>query len=386
MEVLPMLRPRLFLSSMCSLALLGLALGLAPQAAIAKEESKIQILLLPPGPGNGNGNGLAKGNGPIGDVRSFLQGDSAILQLHVRGLEPGVEHTLLALLDETDPDPLVLAHFTTDPNGQFNDTFDLTKGDAIEAPVDPRGKYLVVSDGAEDVLAGWLYGAPEDDGPMTKVKELTELAPDETADPSGTASAGYDMRPNGKGSLDVMMRGVPAGDYDIYVDGVMVETLTPTPGGTGRASFLTHPSKGKGSGKAVGHNKRGPLDFDPRRKLIELKQGAQVYFSGPMIAQIEGLNACSPSETSLALTLPAGSGTAVLEIEADCETALALDASGLAAGTYDLLVDGVDVGDVVVADDGIAAARFDPTPDEAGELLLDFALSGASTVELVAQP
>jgi len=379
-----MIRHFLALPSACLLVLLGLA----PSAASAKEESKIQILLLSPAPGNGNGHGLAKGAGPIGDVRSFLQGSSAILQLHVRGLAPGVEHTLLALLDENDPDPLELARFTTDPNGQFNDTFDLSKGDAIAAPVDPRGKYLVVNDGSDDVLAGWLYGAPQDDGPMTKVKELTSLAPDPGVDPSGSASARYDMRPNGNGSLDVQMRGAPAGDYDIYVDGIFVETLTPTPGGTARATFLTNPPNGQGQGlaKVKPHAKRGKLDFDPRRKWIELKQGTQVFFSGPMIAQIEGLNSCSPDATPLALVLPAGSGTAQLEVEANCDTALALEASGLAADTYDVFVDGVDVADVVVAVDGLASARFDPTPDEAGELLLDFAVSASSTVELVAQP
>ena len=184
------------------------------------------------------------------------------------------------------------------------------------------------------------------------------------------------------------MRGVPPGDYDIHVEGAAtnpVETLTPNPGGSARASFRTKPSNGNGQGGSKGHNKRGFLGFDPRRKLIEIKQGDQVYFSGPMLAQIEGLNVCSESITPLPLLLPAGSGTATLELASDCETALVLDASGLAAGTYDLLVDGVDVADVVVAGDGIAAARFDPTP-EAGEVPLDFTVSGASSLELVLQP
>jgi len=379
------LQPTPFLAAIVAAVL---TLAFMPGTASAKEESKIQILLLPAGPGNGNGNGngLAKGQGPIGDVRSFLQGSSAQLQLHVRGLAPGAPHTLFAAESESDPDPLVLASFDTDPNGQFIDTFDLSKGEELEAPVDPRGKYLIVHDGTGDVLAGWLYGAPADDGPMTKVKELTELTPDTDVDPSGSVSAGYAMRPNGRGSLVVMLRGVPEGDYDVFVDGGLVATLTPTPGGTARATFLTHPSNGQGSGKAVGHKKNGTLDFDPRRKQIELKQDAQVYFSGPMLAQIEGLNVCAPSATPLALTLPAGTGSATLVLESNCETAFALAASGLAAGTYDLRVDGLDVADVVVAGDGIAATRFDPTPDEAGELPLDFAVTSASTVELVLQP
>jgi len=367
------------------------ALTLAPAGAFAKEESKIQVLLLAPGVVcDGNGGGLAKGQGPIGEVRSFLQepGGKAELQLRVRGLAPSTDHELLALASESDLEPQLLASFTTAANGQFVGSFDLHKADAADAPVDPRGKYLVVEEAGSDtdLLAGWLYGAAEDDCPMTKVKELTSLAPDADADPTGSADARYDMRPNGHGSLVVTLRGVPPGDYDIYVEdaGVEpVETLTPNPGGSARASFTTKPSNGNGNGQ--GHNKRGALGFDPRRKSIELRQGDQVYFAGPMLAQVEGLNVCSASTTSLTLALPAGSGTAALEVESDCETALVVDASGLAAGTYDLLVDGVDVADVVVAGDGIAAARFDPTPDAVGELPLDFAISSASSIELVLQ-
>ncbi len=368
-----------------ALACLAAALLVAPApAAHAKEESKIQVLLLAPGPGNGNGNG--RGNGPSAAVKSFLQDPGSLrkLQLQVRGLAPDLEHVLLAALadDGSDPSPRELCRFTTASNGTWTGTCNIGKGDFAEAPVDPRGKYLSVNDGSEDVLAGWLYGAAADDGPGTKVKELTRLAPDETVAPSGSVDARYDMRPNGKGSFGVSMRGVPAGDYDVCVDGVVVETLTPNPGGSAKASFRTKPSKNPGKG----HSKKGTLDFDPRRAWVELKQGVDVYFAGPMLAQIEGLNVCTPSATPLVLTLPAGSGTADLEVEDDCESALAIDVAGMTPGVYDVLVDGNDVADLTVAGDGTGAARFDPTPDELGEVVLDFPVTSASTVELVAQP
>jgi hypothetical protein len=354
---------------------------------LAKEESKLQILLLPPGTGGGNGNGIAQGQGPIGALRSFLQDPGALrqLQLRMRGLAPSLEHTLLALLDASDPAPVELCRFTTDANGGFTGDCEIGKGDDVAAPVDPRGRLLVVNDGTDDVLAGWLYGAPADDGPMTKVKELTRLAPDETTAPSGSVDARYDMRPNGHGSFGIQMRGVPAGDYDLWVDGVLVETVTPNPGGSAKATFRTKPSQGKGKA----HNKRGPLNFDPRRKQIELKQEDVLYFSGPMLAQIEGLNVCSATPTPLVNVSPAGV-TAALEVESDCETALQVNATGLAAGTYDVLVDGTDRGDLAVADDGMGgtagALRFDPTPDDVDEQPLAFPVSEASSVELVAQP
>jgi hypothetical protein len=382
-----------------ALACLAAALLVAPAlTAHAKEESKIQVLLLPDAPGNGNGNGNGRGSGPYAAVKSFLQDPGSLrkLQLQVKGLAPGVEHVLLAYVtdDGSDMDPGELCRFTTEANGGWTGSCNIGKGDDAEAPVDPRGKYLAVNDGGGDVLVGWLYGAAMDDGPGTKVKELTRLAPDETTAPSGSVDARYDMRPNGKGSFGVSMRGVPPGDYDVCVlpmgefvcdvDDV-VETLTPNPGGNAKATFRTQPSKGKGN-NGKGHNKKGMLDFDPRRAWVVLKQGDQVYFEGEMLAQIDGLNVCTESTTPLALTLPDGAGNATLEVESDCESALFVDVTGMTEATYDVLVDGLDAGDLVVAPDGSGSARFDPTPDEAGELPLTVPVTSASSVELVAQP
>jgi hypothetical protein len=163
---------------------------LAPLGATAKEESKISIVLQA-APGNGNLRG---------DVRTKLQGDVTRLQLRVRGAEPETEHVLLAKDDEAAVEGVELARFTTGSNGQFTGSFDVGKGDGAEAPVDPRGHYLVVSDGDDEILVGWLYGDAEDDGPKTKVKELTALQPDDTTNPTGSAAARYDMRPNAAAS------------------------------------------------------------------------------------------------------------------------------------------------------------------------------------------
>lgn len=370
---------------------LGLLLALAPGAQ-AKEESKLQILLLPPGMGGGNGNGLAKGQGPIGDLHFFLQdpGDLRKLQLRVRGLEPGHEHVLRAFLadDGSDTDPAELCRFTTGANGSWNGSCNIGKNGSVEEAIDPRGKYLTVSDvtgATDDVLAGWLYGVPDDDGPKTKVKELTRLAPQ--GDVLGSVDARYDMRPNRKGTFRVTMRGVAAGEYEVCVAGIPVGTLTPNAGGSAKATFRTHAKDDLEHGQP--HNKSGKLDFDPRRKLVEIKLGAggPVHFSGPMLAQIQGVNLCT--EVIELSATPAGV-TARLEDEPDCETALVIEATGLLADTYDVLVDGVDRGNLVVADDGMGgttgALRFDPMPDELDELLLDFPVSDASTVELVDQP
>jgi len=388
----------------CRVEILVLAFALMalPFAASAKEESKIQIRLTSAN-GNGNGNGNGNSNGLGGDavradVQTHLQGSRVILKLRTRGLEPDTEYVLLCR-DTKDPgDSAELTRFTSGSNGSANVTQDLSKTDDAEAPADPRGKYLVIAASADpetDVVGGWLYGKDEDDGPKTKIKEVTDLAPDEEASPSGSVAARYDMRPNGRGKLSISMRGVPAGEYEILIDGAPAVTLTPNPAGNAKADFRTRPNRGNGSGKVKPHHKKKPLTIDPRRKeiLVQLVSDQTRMFVGPMLAQIEGLNACSPTATDSPLTGDTGSGVAALELEENCETAFDVEIAGVPEGMYDLYVNG-DYADGPVAtidavDDGLGAGtgtgfvRFDPTPDPGeDELPLDFEVGSGSLVEV----
>jgi hypothetical protein len=249
----------------------------------------------------------------------------------------------------------------------------------------------VIANGANpamEIVGGWLYGQPKDDGPKTKIKEVTDLAPDETASPSGNVAARYDMRPNGHGKLSISMRRVPAGDYEVLVDGAPAATLTPNSGGNAKATFQTRPIRGNGSGKIRPHSKKQQLGFDPRRKeiIVQLSDGTPM-FSGPMLAQIEGLNTCTTSATETPLTGAIGSGVAVLELESGCETAFDVEVVDVAAGTYDLYVDGALVASFDAANNGSGTvtgfARFDPTPDAGeNELPLDFAVGSGSQIEV----
>jgi len=221
---------------------------------------------------------------------------------------------------------------------------------------------------------------------MTKIKEVTDLAPDGAASPSGSVAARYDMRPNGHGKLSISMRRVPVEDYEVLVDGALATTLTPNPAGNAKADFQTKPIRGNGSGKVKPHRKKQQLNFDPRRKeiLIQLTDGTPM-FSGPMIAQIEGLNACSSSATDSPLTGDTGSGVAALEIEANCETAFDVEIVDVPVGSYDLYVADLHVASFDAADDGFGSVtgfvRFDPTPDAGeDELVLDFPVGSGSLV------
>jgi hypothetical protein len=299
---------------------------------------------------------------------------------------------LLCKETEETAESAELVRFTTASNGSANITQNLAKTADVDAPADPRGKFLAIADGADttlEIVGGWLYGEPQNDGPMAKIKELTDLEPD-PASPSGGVSARYDRRPNGNGTLSIAMRGVPAGDYEIFVDGFLVAALTPNPAGNAKADFQTKPIRGQGVGNAKPHGKKQQLNFDPRRKQIavELTDGTPM-FSGPMLAQIEGLNVCSPTATDSPLAGGTGSGVAALEVEEDCETAFDVEISGVPAGDYDLYVDSALVATFAAADGGSGTVegfvRFDPTPDAGeDELVLDFPVGSGSLVEVFA--
>lgn len=371
-----------------SLVLAALLLAPVP-AALAKEESKIQIRLeTPTGSGPGNGNGVGKG-AVRGDVRTHLQGSKVILQLRVRGLEPDAGYALLCLDGEADPEPALLFSFETGGSGSANLTHDLSKGDDPEAPRDPRGKLLQVVDADDDeILSGWLYGDPADDGPHTKVKERTRLAPDPDADPAGQVEASYRTLPNGRSSLSVATRHIPQGDYELFVDGALVAEFSPNPAGNAKLDFRTRPGKGKGPKKVKPHRKKQQLSFDPRRKLIEVRlDDGTLLFSGPMIAQVQGLNVCAESSAQSPLSGASGSGELSRELESDCETALDVFVMDVAAGPYDVYVDGALVGGFEAVDDAgsvTGGVRFDPTPDDPDEELLDFAIDSGLPVEIFA--
>ena len=220
-------------------AALLLALGL-PLASGAKEESKIQVPLVDDSnPGNGNGKGRNDGK-----LHSTFTEKQATWRVHVKGLVPGGSYELRARdLEATDPlEGELIEAFMAGSNGQVNLKIDLLQtGDAMSPPSDPRGKLISIYDVdlEADVMSGWFYGEVANDTPHTKVKELTELDP-AAATTEGSVSARYDLRPNGKGVLNLQLQKVAPGSYEIHVDGALIETVTPTFSPANKPAFLPH--------------------------------------------------------------------------------------------------------------------------------------------------
>jgi len=363
------------------LALFALAAAvlLAPSPASAKEESKIQINLDPVSGGVAGGRSGAK-------VKTQFMPGVAGLQLQAKGLAPSTEHALLS-------DGVEIVRFMAGSNGQANvkvDLLQLVAGDFAAAPVDPRGTLLTINDGTADVYAGWLYGPVANDPSRVLINESTFLAPDALAAPSGSAIASYMMTPNRKGKLRISLIGAPPGDYEIWIDGVLAGSMTTNPAGNASADFRSDAVPGAGSGNGNGNGKpkkagkaKLPLNFDPRFAWIELRMAGLPVFAGEMAAQIGGLNVCLPVEAPLPLIAapaqPGATGTVTLGIEDDCSREFAVTVAGMVPGPYDLVLGGLPVATLVVAPDGTGAFAFDTSPDQIGELPLDFPLpSGAS--------
>jgi hypothetical protein len=370
-------------TKICTL-LAGAMLVAIPFTAMAREESKIRLFMekVEGGPG---GELLLmemeEDGSERGQLRTDLSPDRASLHLKVSRLAPNLEHIVLG-------DGVEIARFTTNAAGNAEVRLDLfeTGGDTTPS-FDPRGKLVTVNDGTSDVLEAWVYGDPSEDPARPRIKEVTSLAREAATE--GSVDARYDALPSGGARFNLAMRGVAPGDYEVLVNGTPVATLTPNPGGSAALDLRIQP--GNGGGSANGrrpHKVRGPLEVNPRSQMIELVLGGVVQFAGPMLAQIPGLGVCNASSASADLIPdPAqtmGTGSVSLGVEESCDLHMTLTLDALAAGDYDLVIAGVDVGDLTIADAGAGTGsvvlEFDETPDAlAGELPLPAgAVAGAS--------
>lgn len=364
----------------CAL-LVGAATAAMPLATFAREESNIRLFMESVGPAGDD----------RGQLRSELRPERARLRVQVLRLAPNQEHVLLG-------DGVELARFVTNAAGGGEVDLDLFQtGEGATPTFDPRGKRIAVNDGTSDVLEAWVYADPADDPARPRIKEETSL--ERAAASEGTVDARYDALPSGGARFTLAFRGVAPGAYDVLVDGTNVATVTPNPGGSARLDLRIQPGSGNAMNRGRGpnptpHNVRGPLEIDPRSKQLELVQAAVVQFAGPMRARIPGLGVCDATMTSADLISDplqtSGSGSVSFAVEESCDLHLGIVLSGLAAGTYDLFVAGVDAGDLVIADEGggvgSATFDFDSTPDAmAGELLLPAGAESGATIAIQEQ-
>ena len=169
-------------------------------------------------------------------------------------------------------------------------------------------------------------------------------------------------------------------------------------GGVARGTLVTSGKAGKASGelrfKNGGSGESEPLNFEVIGQPISREYGGVAYYTGVVPTPpdpLPGGGTGEPPVTSsknVKLTAAAGvSSEAEAKIVVDFGLAgvveIEVEAEMIPAGTYDITIDGVLRGTLIIVQDGDqseGSRHFEVIPDEPGELLLDFAVTGKSIV------
>jgi hypothetical protein len=342
------------------------AVWLTALPASAKESSNIHVAL--------ERLGTSAGAATLHSVMRD-DGTNATAHLYLRAsrLVPNHEYALRG--DGTE-----IVRFTTSPAG--NATLDV---DLLAAHFDPRGAFASIHDGTTDVLGAWLYADPDDDPRKVVIRETTKLAPAEGS--AGTATARYRLFGKNEIRLSIEVHHAAPGRYDVLVAGESVGTLRVDRRGHGSIVFASHLHRCRHA-----RSRFDVLDFDPRSQPIELVRDGVAVFAGPMLAQIHGLEPpppppppteeCEPSSTRF----PLFPGAITVGVEASCDQTLDVELLFVPLGTYDVLVDGVEIGSFQVTVDGdgwiSGTIHFDEHPDS-GEEPLPVALQSGTVIDVV---
>ena len=268
-----------------------------------------------------------------GIVLSTLTREQSILIVDVRKLAPSAAH-------EIEVDGVVEAAFTTNTNGGAAVKFKApNRGHAHPLDFDPQGKLLRVLAGGQSVLEATLSAAGEPAGAIGV--ERVKLRLGSAAGATGKASAEYRLNQKGRRIFKVELERAGAGPFELFVGGVKRGDFTKV-GVVSKIKF------------AIGSDDPAalPLDFDPRGQVVDVVRAGQVVFSSELAARALGVNEASPrlstSEIPSTGADADGHAEAKLRIDDRARKHFSVEIEDVPAGTYDLLVNGADVGDIVV--------------------------------------
>jgi cytochrome c oxidase assembly protein Cox11 len=296
-----------------------------------------------------------------GDVEWSIGSGRSVLTIRTRGLDAGSYTVRVGGVPEGE----LVSKSGRSATARF--TNGLRRGTTQALDFDPRGNAIELENERGGVLEVEVSGpGPEPAGTM--VEERTSLARMAAAPPQAEAGAHFRLRKDGRTSFEVELSRVPDGAYVLFVDGIERGTIQ-VKLGRGKVEFDSADSR-----KLV-------LDFDPRAATIDVAQGGVIFFSGPLLAQAPGVTVCTPSDARLVLlaTAAAAGGHAELRFrtKTDCEKNFEVELEDVAAGAYDLFVNGAVVGAIVAAPDPLTGRiegeiEFSTDTDDAEDLPLTF--------------
>jgi len=206
------------------------------------------------------------GNASHGRVAAILTSWSRALIVNARGLSPNGSFSLTA-------DGAPVAELSSDANGSIHETLSVD-----DLGVDPRDSVLGVEDAStgDDVLE--VEDANEDGAPDGIRSEHASLSATDLAQ-GGHASTRLHVAGNGDQTLDIEIEDVPAGSYDVFVEGAQ-RGMIDASSGSGSIEFATNPDAGQVA-----------LDFSAVNAAIEIRIGGELVFSGQTDVHIPGVDA-----------------------------------------------------------------------------------------------
>lgn len=203
-----------------------------------------------------------------------------------------------------------------------------------------------------------------------------ELARQAAAPDDSRSRVKIQQMATGKIEFEIDARDIPAGAYDVVIDGVARGILNVLQDGDD-----TEGEQEWETGANQDENEL-PLTFEVIGRSVSLQQNGVVYFSGtvpvPPPPGGTGGTPVVPSTGDLQAgpAAPAGvHGKVKIEFGSSGASELEVEIEDLSDGAYNLLIGDAERGTITVSD-GHGRLRFDTSPDEAGELPLDFAAAG----------
>lgn len=246
---------------------------------------------------------------------------------------------------QIEVDGIVEATITTGKKGDAKLFF--RPGATLALDFDPRGKTVRILRNGVAVLQTVVSGAGESSGSL--VTESVKL--DSPTGASGTATAEFKLDKKGGRALRVSLLNAGPGPFSLYVGGIQRGTFTVK---GAKASLELSGSR---------------LSVDPRGQVVDIVGPSGVVFSSELIASVPGVNSATPSVGVVLLpaTASAGAGQAKAKLVIDdrARKHFSIELEDVPAGTYDLLVDGTDVGNIVVVnDDGSTEGELEFTSND----------------------
>ncbi len=291
----------------------------------------------------------------IGGVLSTLSAGNSELIVQIARLSPSTAYQI-------EVGGVVEGAFLTSVNGSATVKFrGPNAGGGRMLDFDPRGKVLRVLSGAQSVLQATLSGAGEPAGSL--VVERVNLRLGAVVGATGKAVADYQLGKDGRRLFKVELERAGAGPFELFVGGVKRGDFT-TAGILSKIKF------------GIGIDDPGvlSLDFDPRGLVLDVVRAGKVVFSSELAARAIGVNISLPRLASGVLAStgadPDGHAAAKLRIDERARKHFSVEIEDVPVGTYDLLVSGVDVGNIVVASTAsgtegeVEFSNGDDNPDE----------------------